>query len=251
MRSLKLCIKKEVINDMKNQVPISIIKFNDLALIYFAVDEIFDADKVESAYILMEIDRYKNPEEEIPCYLNDKFDLKSLNNYNTRFGNRYDNSCEGNMLVDITESFHLLTSGMIKNNGFIVELGNKNLLSCQLQLIYNREIIVPVYSCMGFFEKELTLSTWHNNIKSPWFLTSNSSAVTFIVRNKGYYPINICIQNSPDTEVFVNDAQTFVLMPNETKLMVPYIFTKYTRVFVTSTYGGVLAELWYQTQLIH
>lgn len=236
---------------MRNYVPISMAKFNKLALIYFAVEQICDADLVETAYISFRINRNINPEEEIHCYLNDKIDVKSLNNSNTELGNRYSYLCEDNVILDITENFHLLTSGMVKNNGFLVEVGDSDLYSCQLQLVYRREIIFPVYSCMGFFEKQLILSSFKDKAISPYFLTATSSTITFCIHNMGKHPVNINIQNSPDAKLFVNDAQMLVLLPDETGLIIPHKFTKYTRIVVTSANKCIVTKLWYQTQLIH
>ncbi|MGE4214253.1 MAG: DUF6385 domain-containing protein [Anaerotignaceae bacterium] len=236
---------------MENYVPISMAKFNKQALIYFAVDEIYDADMVEAAYILLKMNRYKNSGEEIQCYLNDEIEVESLNNFNTGLSNRYCYLREDNVILDITENFHLLTSGMVKNNGLIVEFGDSDIYSCQLQLVYRREIIFPVYNCMGFFEKELILSSFKDKAISPYFLTATSETITFCIHNMGEHPVNVNLQNSPDAKLFVNDAQTLVLLPHETGLVVPYKFTKYTRIVVTGTNKCIVTKLWYQTQLIH
>lgn len=240
----------EVKNDMKNYVPISMAKFSNQALIYFEIDEVENADMVETAYILLKLNPYKNPEEEIHCYLNDKIDVKSLNNPFTGLSNRYSYLREDNVIIDITENLHLLASGVVKNNGLIVEFGNSDLYSCQLQLVYRREIIFPAYSCMGFFEKELILSSFKDKAISPYFFTATSSNITFSIYNMSKHTVSVNVQNSPDAKLFVNDAQTLVLLPNETGLIVPYKFTKYTRVVARSEENCIVIKLWYQTQLI-
>jgi len=235
---------------MNNQIMISMMKFDQLALIYFPVDEIPNADMVENAYLLFKTDRNKSTMEEVHCYLNDKIDPKYLNKLNIGFSDQYCNSYDDSVLIDITENFHLFTSGMIKNKGLIVELGDNNLYSCQLQLIYKKEIIAPKCRCMRFFEKELIISSSQDRAVSPYFLSANSSTITFSIHNLGHHAINVYIQNSPDAKIFVNDALTIVVNPHETGLLMPCKFTKYTRIIATSTHRCIVAKLWYQTQLI-
>lgn len=235
---------------MKNYVPISMAKFSTQALIYFEVNEVENADMVDNAYLLLKMNPYKNPEEEIHCYLNDKIDIKSLNNPDTGLNNRYSYLCEDSVVLDITESFHLLTSGVVKNNGMIVDFGKGEIYSCQLQLVYRREIIYPSYSCKGFFEKELMLSSFKDVAISPYFLTAVSSTITFSIHNMGRNPVIVYIQNSPDANIFVNDTHPIELLPNETGLIVPNKFTKYTRIAVTSQENCIFTKLWFQTQLI-
>lgn len=235
---------------MSNEIMISIMKFDQMALIYFAANEIPNADMVENAYLLLKMGRNKNTVEEVNCYLNENVDLKYLNRLNTGFRDQYRNFYEDNVLIDITENFHLIASGMIKNEGLIVEFGGNNLYSCQLQLTYKKDIIAPNCRCMRFFDKELIISSYQDMVVSPCFLSANSSVITFSIQNLGHHAINVYIQNSPDAKVFVNDAQTIVLNPNETGLLIPYKFTKYTRIVATSAQNGIVAKLWYQTQLI-
>lgn len=235
---------------MKNCVPIYMAKFSNQTLIYFEVDEVENADMVETAYLLLKVNGYRNATEEIQCYLNNKIDVKSLNNLYTIFSNKCSHLCENTVALDITESFHLLSYGGETNNGLIVESGDYDIYSCQLQLVYRREIIYPCSSCMGFFEKKLILSTFKYKAISPYFFTATSSTITFSIHNMGKYPVSVNIQNSPDTNLFVNDTQTLVLLPNETGLLIPYNFTKYTRIVVTSENKSIFTKLWYQTQLI-
>ena len=235
---------------MKNCVPIYMAKFNKQTLIYFEVDEFKNADMVETAYLLLKVNGNRNSTEEIQCYLNNKIDVKSINNLYTIFSNRYSDLRQNSVALDITEAFHLLTCGGAKNNGLIVEVGGEDIFSCQLQLVYRSEIIYPSYSCMSFFEKKLLLSSFKYKAISPYFLTSTSSTITFSIHNMGKHPVSVNIQNSPDAKVFVNDTHTLVLLPNETGLIVPYNFTKYTRIVVTSENKSIFTKLWYQTQLI-
>lgn len=234
---------------MNNCVPIYMAKFNKEALIYFEIDEVENADTVEAAYLLLKVNGYRNSPDEINCYLNDKIDVKSLYNPCTIFGNRYRYLSQDSVALDITETFHLLTSGAVKNNGLVVEFGDYDMYSCELQLVYRREIIYPS-SCMGFFEKNMILSSFKEEAVSPYFFTATSSSITFSIHNMGKHPVSVKIQNSPDAKLFVNDTHTLVLLPNETGLIEPYNFTKYTRIIIRSENKCIVTKLWYQTQLM-
>ena len=235
---------------MKKDVSISMTKYYDRALIYFDVDEVCDANRVESAYLLLELDRYKEAEP-TGCYLNDKIDLLPINRIKSEISNRCNHSFERGFLIDITESFHLITSGAVKNQGIIIELPNNNLFSCRMQLVFRDEIILPSFSCMGFYEKQLLISSDCGKAVSPCFLTASSSTITFCVCNESSHPVSVRMQYSPDAQLFVNDVQNLILQPKETELLIPYKFIKYTRIVVSSIHESIVTKLWYQTQLIH
>ncbi|MDD3569995.1 MAG: DUF6385 domain-containing protein [Lachnospiraceae bacterium] len=235
---------------MKNCVPIYMAKFNKEALIYFEVDEVEDADMVEAAYLLLKANGKRNSTKEIQCYINNKIDVKSLNNLYTIFSNKCSCLCENSVALDITEDFYLLTCSGVTNNGLIVECGDNDIYSCQLQVVYRGEIIYPSCTCMGFFEKNLILSSFKDKAISPYFFTATCSSITFSIHNMGEHPVSVNVQNSPDAKLFVNDTHTLVLLPNETGLIIPYNFTKYTRIVVTSENKCIITKLWYQTQLI-
>lgn len=235
---------------MDNNVSVAMMRFNDGDLIYFKMDEIWDADKVEDAFLLVELDKNIYPNEDIRCFLNDQINLDT-NQMDTNICDKYSYSCVKSFLINITESFHLLNSGAVQNHGFIVVSENNRLCACKLQLVYRNEIIAPSYNCMGFFEKECIMSGGKDIKVSPFFLTASSATITFCIHNKGNKSMNVGMEYSPDAKLLVNDPQIITLQPGETELLIPYKFAKYTRIVIKSADKGILANIWYQTQLTH
>jgi hypothetical protein len=79
------------------------------------------------------------------------------------------------------------------------------------------------------------------------YLTKNARAITIFAKNTGESPIVISLQNSPNGLDFSDDPQKLDLIPNETGCLVPYIFSKYTRVTAKSAQTGA-ARIWFQMQ---
>lgn len=78
-------------------------------------------------------------------------------------------------------------------------------------------------------------------------LTKNARAITVFVKNAGNNPIVISLQNSPNGLDFTDDPQQLELNADETGYLVPYIFSKYTRVVAKSAHTGA-AHIWFQMQ---
>lgn len=79
------------------------------------------------------------------------------------------------------------------------------------------------------------------------FLTHNARAITVFVKNIGENPITVSLQNSPNGLDFTDDPQQLELSVNKTGYLVPYIFSKYTRVVAKSAQTGA-AHIWFQMQ---
>ncbi len=234
---------------MSTTVPITVERFGKFLLVNFSLTEIDNLSKVENAYLLLKLDR--NYEEELPCFLNDSTDYKSLYGFQTSQKERYYNLYDVNKMIDITENFHLLLSGMKNNRGIVVEIGESELYGCQLQLTYKKEVISPQCYCNPFFSKKLFISSRSNQALSPFFLTAYSSMVTYCIHNLGNNEVTLHIQNSPDTKECINDKQSIILLPNSSGTIIPMIYTKYTRILITSAQPNILVKVWFQTQLIH
>jgi hypothetical protein len=216
---------------------------------YFNINKIFQFDMIESAYFLLEVNA-DAPEEQFCCYLNEKINLGTCENCNNDKFDNYNKTYKKEMVFDISESYHILASGMKENNGIIIECGNNYLYSCQLYLVYRQEIIAPVCWRMAFFEKELFISSRNNYVLSPFFMTAKSSMNTFCIYNLGKHLIQASIENSPDTKKVFYDKQIIEILPNEMGLITPTFFTKYVRIRISSSYNCIVAKVWYQSQQI-
>lgn len=79
------------------------------------------------------------------------------------------------------------------------------------------------------------------------FPTRDARTVTVFVKNTGEAPVVVSLQNSPNGLDFTQDAQQLHLEPDQIGYLVPYIFSKYTRVAIHSDRAGT-ACLWFQLQ---
>lgn len=232
---------------MKSIVPISMTKFDTFDLLYFDFQRINNAERVESAYLLLEVSGNAK-ESEISCSLNKNVSFEIRDDYYIKQAGYNRNSYKKQISLDITEQYHLLASGFYYNNGLLINHGKHTVYSCQMYVIYSQQVILPRYWCMPFFEKELFVSSQENEGRSPFFMTAAASVVTFCVTNLGSYPVYLSVEYSPDTNKIVRDSQMIEVLPNETGIIIPMYFTKYVRVLITGSYPGVIANVWYQSQ---
>lgn len=79
------------------------------------------------------------------------------------------------------------------------------------------------------------------------FPTDNANAITIFVKNIGPNPITVSLQNSPNGLDFTDDPQQLELAVSKTGYLVPYIFSRYTRVVAQSTQAST-AYIWFQMQ---
>ena len=77
--------------------------------------------------------------------------------------------------------------------------------------------------------------------------TKEARTITVFIKNTGEYPIVAFLQNSPNGLDFTQDPQILQLQADETGHLVPYIFSKYTRVMIHSDQPGT-ACIWFQLQ---
>ncbi len=232
---------------MKNGVPVSVTNYDTFSLLYFELENVPQYQMVESAYLLLEMGGSMT-RGEVRCYLNERNNYWSQNDSFIKQSYVLQNSYKNEVMIDISESYHALVSGMKENNGIIVEYGNDFLYACQMYVVYRQEIIAPRCRGMGFFEKKISVSSIRNEAVSPFFLTANATMVTFCINNFGKYPIYVFIENSPDAKRVFADPQRIEVLPNEMGVIIPTYFTKYVRLGVTSSFYGIVTEVWYQCQ---
>ena len=77
--------------------------------------------------------------------------------------------------------------------------------------------------------------------------TKEARTITVFIKNTGEAPIVASLQNSPNGFDFTQDAQQLELQADQIGYLVPYIFSKYTRVAINGNQPGT-ALLWFQFQ---
>lgn len=100
-----------------------------------------------------------------------------------------------------------------------------------------------------FYEKSIFLSSC-NKAVTPWILTSNSKVISLYIKNNSEKEIMVYLQNSPNAKDVVNDDQRIAIAGFETKAIIPYYFSKYTRLVAISDCNEIKSKIWFQTQLI-
>ncbi len=230
---------------MGETIPISLIKRNNLHLLYFDETQIASQDKIESAFIV--VDKFRNQAKDIKISINKYLPSDDLKLFHQRIPKTIKYDCENSILADITEVLKMIVSGYTKNNGIVLE--NLSYISNpRLVLQYRSDKIYPDYDCI-FFEKELNLSAYAHSLTSPWFFSGRSTTITFFICNQGQDEVKIHLQNSPDALGFVDDAQMIIACPMEIVDIVPYKFSKFTRLMICSPRRKIKCKIWFQTQL--
>lgn len=232
---------------MKNGVPVTVTNFDTFSLIYFELESIPQFQMVESAYLLLEMDG-RMTRREVSCYLNERNNFWASNDSFIKQSYAHQNSYENEVMIDISESYHALVSGMKENNGIIIEYGNEFLYACQMYVVYRQEIIAPRCRRMGFFEKKISVSSISKQAVSPFFVTAHAAMETFCINNLGQHPIYVYIEYSPDAKNVFEGPQRIEILPDEMGVIIPTYFTKYARLCVTSSFNGIITEVWYQSQ---
>ena len=98
-----------------------------------------------------------------------------------------------------------------------------------------------------FCEYVALLQTAAEKNYSASFPTQNARTITIFVKNTGASPATFFLQNSPNGLDFIGDPQLLELEPNETGYLVPYIFSKYTRIVGQGAEPST-AYIWVQMQ---
>jgi len=232
---------------MNNEIPISIIRRDGAYLIYFDVCNIDNPKKIEAAYIKTKRSNHGDNGQEISVFINDRLsgeDSILLRKYKQTV---QEDSYDYRIIADVSEAVKMIAAGHVENKGFILK-NVKQLYDPRLTLCYYRNRIYPCPE-YGFFEKKISLFSYTLSQESPWFYTGMSDTITFFVNNKGDSDITIHIQNSPDTVRSVKAAQRIHVPPGETADIIPYRFSKFTRLAVNSEEGRINCDVWFQTQL--
>jgi len=234
-----------------NEIPISILCKDKSVLLYFDMEEIQNANEVEKAYILLEIDEKHKQDKELEFCINSSVSKEEWETIFSPTTERKKRKVkEGQKIyIDVTENFHMFASGMIKNKGLTFKINGNHLIQCKLCINYIGEEITPNYREPVFYEKELILSSRKNFVVSPWILSKSCRTTSLYVKNISKHEIVVYLQNSPNAEDFVDVTEVLIVQPKETGVIVPHIFSKYIRITVKSKYRAIVAKLWFQTQM--
>ena len=228
---------------MLNEIPISMLKKNGAYLIYFETCKINEPNKIESAYIKARQPKCNKAVVSINENLSEE-DKILLQKYKQ---SPPGDGCDYNILANVSDVVKMIASGYVENKGFLLE-GVKYLCNPRLTLCYSRDKIYPGAKS-SFFEDKIRLLSYAKNQESPWFYTGRSDTVTFFVHNKSGDSIVIHLENSPDSVRIVKDAQKIHVQPEETVDIVPYKFSKYTRITASSEKPEIDCDIWFNTQL--
>ncbi len=229
---------------LNNEIPLSLFRSGDATVVYFNLGEVIEPEWVERAYLV--VDTGSRETRDITVSINDRINFERdafITGY-SRFSGDVGNCVN----IDITREWHLMVSGTLPNNGLMLRMSSRHINYGRLRLVYNREVIAPADQITGFYEKELYISG-RGNRSSPWFLTENSSVITYFVNNLGCDEILIHIENSPNTRETVTDAGRLILCPGETGALTPFLFSKYQRLSFCSHEHPIAARIWFQTRV--
>lgn len=98
-----------------------------------------------------------------------------------------------------------------------------------------------------YFEKELGLSG-EGTVFSENINLSRANTVTFFIKNLGDVPFLANLQYSHDEADFIDDPQVLTVAPLETKMVTPYMFSKFIRVKLSSPNAFINAKIICQIQ---
>ena len=105
----------------------------------------------------------------------------------------------------------------------------------------------PSAASGNFFEYKTLLPVHAGENSTVSFPTANARIITVFAKNIGMQPLTVSLQNSPDAINFTDDPQQLQLTAGQTGHLVPYIFSKYTRVKANSDQPGSVF-IWFQMQ---
>jgi len=217
-------------------------------LICFNTDDISDTSRIKKAYIILECDRKLDLTKKLS--LNSSMDSFNLDNKRAETGLNTDKSLYElyKNYIDITEDFHLIVSGVVENNGFILNRSNLKKASFKLYFTYIENIIIPDFRECSFSEEDFIFSSFEGIIISPWFLTKDTRVVSFYIKNLSREDITINVQTSPNAKDFVNDTKSKIISPAHTTIIAPGVFSKYARIVIHSNYKPIVSKVWFQAQ---
>ncbi|MDI6603881.1 MAG: DNRLRE domain-containing protein [Thermoanaerobacteraceae bacterium] len=125
-------------------------------------------------------------------------------------------------------------------------------LSLRPMLITSYEVSILVSLNDRRFAKTKTTYTTYDMMN---FTNVNSSSaysmMTYFVNNTGANPALLQLQISPGDDVWLNDGDSIVIQPGETKALVPFIYSQYTRLSYKNTNPGnsTTITVWYEAQV--
>ncbi len=233
---------------MEYEIPLSIIKSSHgLYLLYFDVDQIGDPDGIYKAQIYNTRSGRRDGEAEV--FLNEHLSYEDEEYIEQRRCTSVRASNASDLLCDVTQIVQALASGCVPNKGILIRY--HGYIRGPRLVIHGYDDAIYPRGCRSFFEKELLISSFRDRAASPWFYSGDSSAITFFIENLTHDEIHIHIENSPNRENIVDDAQTLCIPPRCTQDIVPYKFSKFIRVTgITERHSRIAYKLWFQTQLI-
>lgn len=231
---------------MNNMIPLSVINRQDFTLLYFDLNDVKTPERIDKAYILSNNYCGDVAEKPVEVFINDSLSEEDYEFLNDSLKGARTYGQSGNVIADISENVKMLVSEYIPNWGITIK---KQLQNPRLMITYHKDTIYPNCECNSFFDKEIFLSGYNHNIQSPWFCTAYSQTITFFAQNAGCNDIAIYLQYSPDRVRSVNDPQQLIIRPEETVDIIPYKFSKFTRMAAHSEHRQIALRMWFQTQL--
>ncbi|MEM5769319.1 MAG: DUF6385 domain-containing protein [Bacillota bacterium] len=125
------------------------------------------------------------------------------------------------------------------------ELGYKHYSGQKLRTCADSAATSVIKGC--FCEYVASLQTGAETRYSIAYPTEDARTITAFVKNTGGVPVTLFLQNSPNGLDFTDDPRELTLNAGEIGYLIPYIFSKYTRVAVKSAQPGAV-YLWLQMQ---
>ena len=231
---------------MCNIVPLSAINKQGFTLLYFDIQYIETPEKIDKAYILVDSDSGES-RKLADAFLNDALSSQDSESLHASLGRAKINDQSSEIAADVSEIVKMLATEYVLNNGMAVH--KTYLKNPRLMVTYKRDIICPRCNCNGFFENEIIISGYNQRAETPWYKSAWSHTITFYVENLGKRDVTVYLQNSPNGKNAVGDPQRLTLAPGQTADIIPYKFSKFTRLVADSTRRNVALRVWFQTQL--
>ncbi len=233
---------------MEKTIPLSIINKYDDYLIYFDKDDIESPDKIDKAYIISD-DKYRLGNT-VGVYLNDDLQKEDIDLLISKQRKTSFSRNSGIVVADVSDIVKQIAGEIVPNKGILIE-NLRGLDNIRLRLVYNQNIIIYPECHKVFFERELLLNRYARFAESPWFYTGLSKTITFFAQNLGKSGVTVHLQNSPNARVALDDPQELEVLPGQTVDLVPYKFSKFTRMVAEADKRHIALKIWFQTQLMN
>lgn len=98
-----------------------------------------------------------------------------------------------------------------------------------------------------FCEYKCTMQISSAETYSASFPTQHAREITVFAKNTGETPVVVRLQHSPNGLDYMDDPQQLELSADQTGYLVPYIFSKFTRVAASCAESGSV-QIWFQMQ---